>query len=275
MNFRWVLGVVSVCLMALPGCGASKEKVSLAYSGDDARNTADALEAAITDAGQSPNCRDRKFCKYKFNDVAVVHYKLLKRDPVLVLEISGDDMDDSDRFKLEQDMTKEAQEIWSKASSSALEKEENAKTAKADKEKEEADREAERHKVDTAAALERERLATEERIAGKKLRTEAEKEATRKKAALIKSMKVSDTVTHEAKPNRGAGLRVETPEGAFCTVISDQTQAMQELEIPFQVDTDPGIFYAVDCTMANGAKWRKKLQAKDRKVTVVNLAQGE
>ena len=89
-----LLVVASLCvgLSALPACGAgsSREKVSLAYPGSDARDVSDHLSQAITDAGMSPNCKDRNFCKFKFNEQGTVHYKLLKRDPVLLLEIADD-----------------------------------------------------------------------------------------------------------------------------------------------------------------------------------------
>ena len=265
-----LLVVASLCLglSALPACGAgsSREKVSLAYPGSDARDVSDHLSQAITDAGMSPNCKDRKFCKFKFNEQGTVHYKLLKRDPVLLLEIAAD-VPEEERGKLEREMTKLAQEIWGKASDVALTREKEDKQAKAEREAREAELDAEKHKVDTEARLELERIAAEER-------KNKEKNAAEEKSAAEAAMKVTDKISFEAKLNGGAALKVEQPEGAVCTTLSDNANVSKSLEVPFQIETTPGSFYTVECVLPKGATWRKKVQTKERFVTVVSLTQG-
>lgn len=267
MNSKLFSGVFALGLLALSACGnTSKGKVSLAYPGEDARNTADALSAAITEHGHSPNCRDRKFCKFKYNEFGTVHFKLTKKDPVLVLEIEGE-IEDDERFKLEQEMTKVAQDIWDSASSQSIEKEKTERAAKDEKERREDEMD-----------LERERIASAERIEKEKLGAEKEKKQEETRVEQAKAdeaaKKITESITFEPKQNGGAALKVEEPEGAVCSTQSDNSNYTKSLEVPFQVEAIPGSYYTVECVLPSGTPWRKKIQTKDRMVTVVKLVQG-
>ncbi|NUP08480.1 MAG: hypothetical protein HOW73_20720 [Polyangiaceae bacterium] len=268
MNSKLALGVVSLVLVALPACGGgSRERVSLSYAGEDARKTTDALSAAITSAGHSPECRDGKFCKFRYNEYGTVHYKLSKRDPLLLIEVKADEMEDNERFKLEREMTKIAQDIWNEASDVALKQENENKRAAAERKAHEDEMDAERHRVDTEAQLERERIASQERIENGKKQAEAEKKAE-------DDAKIHEDIGVEAKPSGGAALKMESPEGAVCNIVSDNTSRSKSLEVPFQIETTPGTYYTVECVLPSGSPWRKKIQTKERFVTVVKLTQG-
>ncbi|MFO0553510.1 MAG: hypothetical protein U0271_34325 [Polyangiaceae bacterium] len=254
-------------MLALTACGSAgfKQKVSLSYAGDDARDTTDELSSAISEAGMAPLCKNGKFCKFDYKGQGSVHFKLTKSNPTLVIHIDGE-LPDEERSALEQKMTSLGQEIWTKAAEVSVAKEAEQKRVAAEERKHREEMELERERIASAERVETERLRAESApVAGT---TEGTTTGDQAPAA---PTKVTDSIQFEPKSNGGAALKVEQPEGAVCNTQSDNADSVRSLEVPFQIEATPGAFYTVDCALPYGLTWRKKVQAKERFVTTIVL----
>jgi hypothetical protein len=273
-----VLSTVAVGLVAFLSACASREKVSLAYAGKDARNSAEQLSRAISERGLSPVCKERKFCKFEHEGGGTVHFKLTKDEPILVLE-TPEDLTPEVREQLQAEMREVAMAIWKDASSVALAEESEATRLELAREEEERRRDDEKYRLNTAARLESERIQAQKEIESSKVAAlEAERanqaRADAAAAAAAAASEVREQLSYEAR-SRGSAIRVELPEAAQCSVKNDQGNGPAKmLEIPFQIETWGGSYTTVECDLGPNSRWRKKLQAKDGQTTVVRLSIG-
>jgi hypothetical protein len=267
------LAVAAALSLTAVACGA-REKVSLAYPGEDARQSTHELSQAISDRGLAPICKTGKFCKFSYSGGGTVHFKLTKREPMLVLD-TPEEMEPDARAKMESEMRELAMSIWKDVSTVALAKEKEARKVAEAREAAERKRDDERYRMNTEARLESERIQAQRDIANANAAAAGAERAAAERAAAEQAaaMQVYERFSFESRA-RGSALRVELPEAAYCKVKGDQGDAQRTLEIPFQIETFTGSFTTIDCDLGQGSQWRRKLQARAGQVTVVQLFVG-